>query len=245
LRSRNPKEEPSKKTNVIPKDIRLRVWNKYFPGTTVGKCYVCHDPILNRDFQVGHNKARANGGTLNISNLRPICASCNRAMNKTSIEVYKARYFGKPKKKEVKKPNKAESKIVDSPKNKTGTEIESAVKDNNDDSLAMLEIKVRNYLTSQKFQILQDAHGFDVYARKGALLDADTCVAVNLNVKDTVTARYVLNYIDKLNKLNKSLIGTILISPKVKGLIAYTGELTEDISQIAKDNKPPVEFKKF
>ena len=32
------------------------------------------------DFESGHNIPESKGGTLNIDNLRPICAKCNRSM---------------------------------------------------------------------------------------------------------------------------------------------------------------------
>ena len=59
-----------------------------------GKCYACERPITYDNFHVGHNKAKAKGGSDNVENLRPICSSCNNGMGTMSIENYKAKYFG-------------------------------------------------------------------------------------------------------------------------------------------------------
>jgi 5-methylcytosine-specific restriction endonuclease McrA len=79
----------------IPKAVRLRVWDKYFGRKPSGKCYVCGLPIQFFEFDVGHNKAVAKGGSDNIDNLRPICRVCNGAMGTMSIQDYKRKYYGK------------------------------------------------------------------------------------------------------------------------------------------------------
>ena len=80
----------------IDKNTRNAVWLKYLGNKVEGKCYCCKIRTIHiTDFQVGHNKAVAKGGKDNISNLRPICGSCNRGMKTMSIEQYKKKYFGK------------------------------------------------------------------------------------------------------------------------------------------------------
>ena len=92
----------SAKRRPIDKNLRSIVWHKYFKDKMIGKCYVCSKPVTYDNFEVGHNKAVAKGGSNNINNLRVICKSCNRAMGTMSIEVYKRKYFtrkrAKPKK---------------------------------------------------------------------------------------------------------------------------------------------------
>jgi 5-methylcytosine-specific restriction endonuclease McrA len=77
----------------IPKAVRFAVWDKYVGRNTSGKCYVCRRPIQYFDFDVGHNKAVAKGGSDNIDNLRPICRVCNEAMGTMSIQDYKRKYY--------------------------------------------------------------------------------------------------------------------------------------------------------
>lgn len=210
-------DEPKPK-KAIPKDVRLRVWEKYFPGVTVGKCYVCKEAVLHRDFQCGHNKADAKGGTLHISNLRVICGGCNRAMKTTSIEVYKARHYGKPKNKDT-KPKGA------------------------DDGLAALEMKVRKYLTTIEYKVMSSKHGFDVCAKKEVFLE-ERYLAVELNQMVIITATSVRDFMNKTVKFSKKM-SNIMVTPEVQGMIAYTGELPKDIASLVKGSKPLVKFKKF
>ncbi len=106
--------EPTKNHNKrrpIDKNIRNVIWQKYNKNSLSGKCYVCKRPITHDHFEVGHNKAVAKGGKDNITNLRPICSNCNRAMGTMSIEQYKKKYFGKETKSTAKPPKKAKPKI--------------------------------------------------------------------------------------------------------------------------------------
>jgi len=67
----------------IPRALREQVWivyngSKFF----VRKCHVswCTNNITPLNFHVGHNIPESKGGSLEISNLRPICAMCNLSM---------------------------------------------------------------------------------------------------------------------------------------------------------------------
>ena len=83
--------------SAITKSLKTAVWDRYIEATNAeGKCYVCKRTIHITDFDCGHNKARAKGGTNNISNLRPICRQCNLSMRTKSIEAFK-KPFGKAK----------------------------------------------------------------------------------------------------------------------------------------------------
>ncbi len=211
--------KPRRKRKAIPQDIRLRVWNRYFPGTTVGKCYVCRDPILLRDFQVGHNKADASGGSLALSNLRPICGGCNRAMGTMSIEVYRAKYYGKPK-----------------PTSKT--------KASDTDARAKLEMKVSKHLASKEYNEMTNKHGFDMCAVKdGGILSGDKLVAVQLNHKEAVTASDVRAFVRKVDGFAQREAKRVLIAPTVFGLMAYTGEAAEDVTSLVQGTR--VTLKRF
>jgi len=76
----------------IPKNVRDLVWKKYFGNKMEGRCYVFKEPITIYNFEVGHNKAVAKGGSNAISNLRPICKQCNASISTGTIERFKKKY---------------------------------------------------------------------------------------------------------------------------------------------------------
>ena len=81
--------------------MRNMVWARYI-GTdkAEGKCYVCWRTIHITDFEVGHNKAKAKGGSDRIDNLRPICRSCNLAMGTMSNRSFQKKILFKTYKNE-------------------------------------------------------------------------------------------------------------------------------------------------
>ena len=83
----------------IPKAIREQVWISEFGKVYQHSCYVrwCQNDITVFDFHVGHDKPESKGGTLDIDNLRPICARCNLSMSDT-YTITQWSLLGKPKK---------------------------------------------------------------------------------------------------------------------------------------------------
>ena len=73
---------------TIPKKLRQQCWENIFSKVYSHKCYVpwCTTVIDVWTFEVGHNVAEKNGGTLDLSNLFPICSLCNKSMGTTSID---------------------------------------------------------------------------------------------------------------------------------------------------------------
>ena len=75
----------------IPKALREQVWLKYINKKYTSKCYInwCKNEIDVFNFHIGHNMPESKGGTLNLDNLRPICARCNLSMsNKYTIDEW-------------------------------------------------------------------------------------------------------------------------------------------------------------
>ena len=92
-------EERSPRRKTIPKAVKDTVWTIYIGADKAeGKCFCCGTRTIHiLDFEAGHNKAVAKGGKNHISNLRPICRTCNTSMGTQSIESFKEKHFGKPK----------------------------------------------------------------------------------------------------------------------------------------------------
>ena len=79
------------KKKPIPKAIREQVWLQTFGKLYENKCYIhwCKNIITVFDFHVGHDIPESKGGTLDIDNLKPICARCNQSMaNNYSIKEW-------------------------------------------------------------------------------------------------------------------------------------------------------------
>jgi DNA repair exonuclease SbcCD ATPase subunit len=92
-------EKPTKKKKPIPKKIKELVWNNLIGHDIASSMCTCCEktPIKNTEFHCGHVIAEANGGTLDITNLRPICAGCNLSMGTQNMDEFK-KVFGLGKK---------------------------------------------------------------------------------------------------------------------------------------------------
>jgi hypothetical protein len=78
------------KKKQIPKHIKTLIWNKYIGDDIIKhKCLCCkYETIRNTDFEAGHVLSEHNGGTNEISNLRPICRPCNASMGTMHMVDY-------------------------------------------------------------------------------------------------------------------------------------------------------------
>ena len=66
----------------VPKAVREQVWLKHFGKKFENKCFInwCDNIVNVFDFHVGHNIPSSKGGSIKITNLRPICSRCNLSM---------------------------------------------------------------------------------------------------------------------------------------------------------------------
>ena len=71
------------KKAAIPKAIREQCWLSVVGKKYESKCYVkwCQNIMNVFDFHAGHDIPESKGGTLDITNLKPICARCNLSMS--------------------------------------------------------------------------------------------------------------------------------------------------------------------
>jgi len=117
--------EEQKTRRKIPKGVRESVWNKYIGKDKIeGKCYVCDRRIRITNFEVGHNKAVAKGGSDRITNLRPTCRKCNLSMGTMSIEVYKKKYYSKSERRITTKKKRTKRKRPKTPSERLAKQLE-------------------------------------------------------------------------------------------------------------------------
>jgi len=78
-------------------DLRRQVWNTY-SGCKVndnkdeGRCFVCDDALLFKNFVCAHVVASVHNGPCTIDNLRPTCSSCNLAMGTCHLLRFKENF---------------------------------------------------------------------------------------------------------------------------------------------------------
>jgi len=85
-------KKPRKKT--IPVALKRKVWD-HWVGEHIGKtkCPCCKlTDITQLNFSCGHITAEANGGSLHLLNLRPICTSCNSSMGTKNMNEFIREY---------------------------------------------------------------------------------------------------------------------------------------------------------
>lgn len=82
------------KRKTIPKTVKDKLWDLSFgPDKGSGKCYCCGLIINSKKFDAGHIVSVAKGGSDKISNLKPICSTCNKSMGTENMDEFKKRYF--------------------------------------------------------------------------------------------------------------------------------------------------------
>ena len=89
-KQKKSKRQSDYKKQTIPIAVKKVVWNTYV-GEYIGKtkCFCCRTTdIIQMSFHCGHVIAEKNGGTLDITNLRPICQNCNSSMKTTNMNEF-------------------------------------------------------------------------------------------------------------------------------------------------------------
>lgn len=85
------------KKQSIPKPRRKEVWEKYCGNNFGFLCFCCNQaPITAFEFECGHVVAEKHGGSIDVSNLRPICSCCNKSMRTEAMLDFMKRLNYKP-----------------------------------------------------------------------------------------------------------------------------------------------------
>ncbi len=94
IKKNTPKKQNKPRKKAIPVALKRKVWAHWI-GEDIGKtkCPCCKlTDITQLNFSCGHIVAEANGGTLHVSNLRPICVSCNSSMGTKNMNEFIKEY---------------------------------------------------------------------------------------------------------------------------------------------------------
>ena len=73
----------------IPKYVRGLIWTKRNGERLVGVCHVCDEELNYDDMECGHIIPYIYGGSIETTNLEPICRTCNRDMGVLNLNEYK------------------------------------------------------------------------------------------------------------------------------------------------------------
>ena len=85
---------PTKTRSQIPKMIRGEVWKKYNGLSVYGSCYCCKRKLDAFDtWNAGHVVPYSHGGPNTVSNLRPVCQSCNQSMGTENLYDFKKTFY--------------------------------------------------------------------------------------------------------------------------------------------------------
>lgn len=89
----NNKTKKKSKTTIPPK-LKENVWRTYVGEIISIQCPVCElNKITCFSFDCGHVIAESNEGILELSNLRPICGSCNSSMGIKNMQDYAKEFY--------------------------------------------------------------------------------------------------------------------------------------------------------
>lgn len=86
-------QDPKEKVFVPPR-VKDDVWNAYIGSSiSMHRCLCCKKSVISTtDFEVGYAISEANGGVLEIGNLRPICSLCRHAMGASNMVDFVQKY---------------------------------------------------------------------------------------------------------------------------------------------------------
>ena len=87
-------EKKTTRRKTIPKPLKNSVWDEYIGNNRgTGECQVCEKQIDSKDFECGHIISVKEGGETNVSNMVPICGTCNKSMGTMNLHQFKDLYF--------------------------------------------------------------------------------------------------------------------------------------------------------
>lgn len=84
------------RTTAAGKEEMQQWWMTYYGNVMQGKCICCginEVSFVCRTYEISHVVSKANGGTNELSNLRPLCRVCNNSMRTMNADEYISKYY--------------------------------------------------------------------------------------------------------------------------------------------------------
>lgn len=187
----------------IPKTIKNSVWLKYMGKIFEGKCFCCGlTNISVFDYVCGHVESENKGGKVCVSNLRPICVSCNGSMSTMNMYDFMNKYGYS-----TKESNKHLNIINNSDEDdECVDECESS-----DDSQSSENNDNYNIFTKDQLEIVCNALSLDYPNNKKSIINI-----LKNNFISTKNIKQIQNKFDTLKRLGKD---ELRIECVKKGLI--------------------------
>ena len=90
---KNILKDSQAKKNPIPPKLRQEVWETNIGDKLWGNCFVCLMRISAFEYSCGHIISESKGGSMELSNMKVVCKSCNSKMGtQNMLEFKKNRY---------------------------------------------------------------------------------------------------------------------------------------------------------
>ncbi len=215
----------NKNKNKIPSGVKKSVWDIYVgPTLNIGNCFCCKSqPITTTNFDCGHVQAKSKNGKNDLSNLRPICGSCNSSMGTQNMLEYMKTYKYKIDENTWNGINKEMADIID--------HQNDDINDQNDDINNQTNESVKNKICNGNKttkSILQCGNCNKIFKKKSNMDD-------HLNRKNkcnTYVATEQPNVLTELNKIvpNKELIREIVANNNNINNREIKGNVTNNIT---------------
>jgi 5-methylcytosine-specific restriction endonuclease McrA len=93
LKNNSIKKINENRKEKIPISVKNTLWSLYFKDSMKGNCQCCKTELISKNnFDCGHIISERNGGKVELSNLKPICRSCNSSMSTTNMNDFMSKY---------------------------------------------------------------------------------------------------------------------------------------------------------